>query len=142
LARSVDPLLAVVVLVLAGYLALGRAVRDVYPISTFAMYSAHKVDSGSRIVARTADGRIHEIDRFAGWHCPGPVSIDPAACPAEWPFYYIPYLDRAARAVLERRAGSGKERVDVVRRIWRLDGQAGPPPVHDCLLAHCQADRR
>ncbi len=141
------PRLAITLLAFAGYLAIGRGVRNLYPFSTFDMYSDEHVDSGSRVVARTADGAIHEVTSYRAWRCDAPpeqaLSIRPSACPDVAPYYYIPYVDRAARTWIVEHATTELDarasRVDVIRRIWRLGHGGGAPRFEDCLLLACSA---
>ena len=115
--------------------------HNLYPFSIFNMYSTERVDSASRIVARDPDGVAREVDEYEAWHCPAPPDIDPTACPASWPFYYVPYLDREAATHIERHAGVDPRArpVTVVRRIFRLSDASGPPPIEDCVLQNCRA---
>ena len=136
-------MLAVPVLAFAGYVAIARGVGDLYPFSTFGMYSSERLSTSSRIVAVDAAGRSHEIDEYSAWDCDGDLALDPSACPAERPFYYIPHSDREAADFLKTHQASGRcnEPVAVVRRIWRLSDEAGPPPSSDCVLLSCRAVR-
>jgi hypothetical protein len=136
------PRLMVALSVLAGYLALAFSVHNLYPISTFEMYAGRPVRSASRVIARDAAGALHEIDEYRDWQCPGPLPLGPEACPAQWPYSYTGYLDRAAAELVAQQGGSGGDSVDVVRRVWRLSDEPGPPPASDCLLERCRAVRR
>lgn len=135
---------AVSLLALLGYLLIARAAGNLYPFSTFNMYSTERLGSASRIVARDAHGDIHELDTFTAWDCPAALDPRPTACPAHWPFYYIPYLDRYAEIRLQARAAALPHAppVTVIRRIWRLDDRPGPPTIEDCPLLTCRAVRR
>lgn len=135
------PVRAVSLLALLGYLAIARATGNLYPFSSFNMYSSERVHSASRIVARDAHGSIHELDTFTAWDCPTPLDPRPTACPASWPFYYIPYLDRQAASLLQARAAPRPDAppVAVIRRIWRLDDRPGAPAIEDCPLVECRA---
>lgn len=139
--RAPSPPRATAVLALLGYLALARAAGNLFPLSSFNMYSTERLDSPSRIVARDAQGRVHELDHYVAWDCPTPPDIRPAACPAQWPFYHVPYLDREAADLLHDRAAAapGAPPVVVVRRVFRLADRTGDPTVHDCPLVTCRA---
>jgi hypothetical protein len=131
-------------LVLAGYLAVGRAVGNLYPFSTFEMYAAERPSSASRVFARDAAGAVHEVFDFARWRCDATAEspIDPMTCRAEWPFEYVPAQDREAAAWIAEHPGpDGGEAVELVRRVWRLPDRAGAPPSVDCLLARCRVER-
>jgi hypothetical protein len=136
------PRLAVSALVVGGYVGIAFAAHDAYPFSRFDMYSQART-SASRIVARTADGQVAEIERFDGWSCDGPVDVSPARCGEPSSYFYTPYIDASRVEYIERRAHAEGVRapVDVVRRIWWLD-RSGPPRIADCLLTTCTAVRR
>lgn len=132
---------AAAVLALLAYLALARAAGNLFPLSSFNMYSTERLHSPGRIVARDAQGRVHELDHYLAWDCPAPPDIRPAACPAQQPFYHVPYLDREAAALLHERAASLPDAppVTVVRRVFRLADAPGAPIASDCTLATCRA---
>lgn len=136
------PRLAVSALALGGYVGIAFAAHDVYPFSRFDMYSQAR-SSASRVVARTADGRLAEIERFDGWACDGPLDVTPPRCGEPSSYFYTPYIDASQVEYIEHHAHAEgvPARVDVVRRIWWLDG-GGPPRTTDCLLQTCTAVRR
>jgi hypothetical protein len=138
---SARVLTAIVAVAFGGYLALGLAVGNLYPISTYEMYAGEQATAGSRLAVRTADGDVVEIDRFVDWRCPERVPTAPTACGVYWPFYHVPYLDRAAVEHIEEHAGDGDEPVAVIRRIWRLSRDGGIAGVEDCPVASCRARR-
>jgi hypothetical protein len=137
-----DPLRAIGVLVLGGYVGIAFAFENAYPFSVFDMYARPRT-TASRIVARDGRGGAAEVERFDGWRCPEPLDTSPARCAAEGPFFQVAYIDASREAYIVGHAGEGGERenVDVVRRIWRLEGD-GPPRMTDCLLEQCTAVRR
>ncbi len=139
--RPFDLARASSLLVFVGYLALARAAGNVFPFSSFNMYSTERLHSASRIIARDADGHVHELDRYVAWDCEALPDIRPAACPAQWPFYHVPYLDRGALALLSERAAALPDAppVTVVRRVFRLTQHPGEPTLSDCTLATCRA---
>jgi len=141
--RPADLARAGSLLALLAYLALGRAAGNLYPFSSFNMYSTERVQSASRIVARDDQGRVHELDEYTAWDCPKPPDIRPDACPAQWPFYYIPYLDREAAALLAARQAPLPDAapVTVIRRVFRLHERPGDPALEDCSLQTCRAVR-
>jgi hypothetical protein len=134
-----SPRIAVAALSFIAYFALSRSVGNFFPFSTFAMYAGDRAPRASRILARDAAGAVHEIDRLRAWQCDRPVRIEHDAC-GGGPYAQVDYLDRAALGWIDaHRAGDGAAPFEVVRRIWRLDAGAGPPPFEDCLLARCRA---
>jgi hypothetical protein len=139
-----DPASTLGAAVLATYLLVAQGIGDLYPFSTFSMYSAHPTDSGSRIVARDASGALRELSAYERWTCPRDGALEQIDACGE--VTTIDYLDREAREYLAEHAGPdapappGSEPVEVVRRIWRFGGEA--PLVRDCPLARCRAVRR
>ncbi|HWB77798.1 MAG TPA: hypothetical protein VG755_22680 [Nannocystaceae bacterium] len=129
-----------VAIAMLGYLAAARGVGNLYPFSTFEMYGATRLVDASRIVVREGDD-VHELDRFAHWRCDRVPDPDPRSCVASWPFFHIEAADRAA---IDRIASASApigdaSTVEIVRRVWRLDGDA--VRVEDCELARCEAAR-
>ncbi len=138
-----DPRLAVGLLVLAGYVGISFAVRNQYPFSVFDMYAGSRA-SASRIVARDAHGELAEVERFDAWSCEGPVDTSPDRCGAPGSYFYVPYLDASRASYISSHSSHGGDdgaRVEVVRRIWWLDGP-GAPRTTDCVLQRCTAVRR
>jgi hypothetical protein len=116
-------------------------VGNLYPVSSFDMYAGDRLASNSRIVARDAAGAVREVRNYEAFDCDGDrVPIGPDACPADWPYDYISYLDHEAAdwIATHRLPLTGGESVDIVRRIWRLSPEPGPPPSKDCLLLRCR----
>ena len=136
-----EPAVGLGAAVLVTYLLVARGLGDLYPFSTFSMYSAHPTDSGSRIVARDARGGLREVSSYDRWACPGTEALERAdACGV---VTAIDYLDREAREYLDGHAAAdtpGSEPVEVVRRAWRFGGDA--PVIRDCPLLRCRAVRR
>jgi hypothetical protein len=132
--RFLDPRVLVSTLVLAGYLAAAKGVGNLYPISTFPMFSESSGEAVTRIMARTG-GEFVEVDEFTSWDCPKLPSLDTTSC-AGVPS--IPYVDREREDYLRAHAGSGGERVELVRRVFSFDGAQRPPY---CVIAQCTAKR-
>jgi len=132
------------VLAFGSYLAISRLVVDFFPFTTLNMYSQTRAQSASRIVARDAVGRAHEIDRFDRWDCPAPLDPTARGCPDVADIYVIDYVDRDTAVYLDAHRGSAVRGVsmDLVRRVWRLSDRAGPPAFRDCFLMRCRASRR
>ncbi|APR79814.1 Hypothetical protein A7982_05161 [Minicystis rosea] len=139
------PTVWITVLVMGGYLLVARLVGNVYPFSTFSMYSEMQTDSASHLVARDRTGKLHDVTAYDGWSCPEPLDIDPPRCREPNPFSSIGYIDRASlehvRASHATHDGQA-EPVDLVRHIWRFQKGSGDVRTEDCLLAQCQAVRR
>lgn len=120
------------------YLAIARALGNVYPFSTFEMYGGTRLTSASRI-AVVVDGEVHEVERFDRWRCEAPPDPDPRRCTQQWPFFHVEARDREALAHVERAmapAGEGRDAM-LVRRVWRVP-EDGAPVIEDCELARCE----
>jgi len=129
--------------VFAGYASIASVVRS-YPFSTFDMY-AHPETTASHIVARDTAGQVVEVTRFCGWVCDEDLEIAtaPARCGPAGTFSFTPYKDQdLLRWVHGSTATTAPlETVELVRRIWRLSDESGPPPSSDCALTRCRARR-
>lgn len=143
-----QPSVVLGVLVLAGYFLVARGVGNLFPFSTFSMYSGLHTSTGSRLVARDARGELHELDAYDRWRCePGIDAIlRSRACPVGSDVYSIGYIDREAVEYLAAHtavdSASGRETVEVLRRAWRFGGTHGAPQTADCPLLKCEAVRR
>ncbi len=139
----IDPRAIVALLALAGYAAVARAVDNLYPLSTFSMYAADQVTTGSRLLARDERGGAREIEDYTRWHCEeAPTeALERARCEAR--SYGIPYIDRAIRAQIEERRAPQKtvrsRKVTLIRRTFRFAGP-GEPRVEDCAITQCSAE--
>jgi hypothetical protein len=133
---SLAPRRILALLVLAGYCGVSYAVQNLYPFSTFDMYSRH-AQSASRVIARDASGRAAEVSRFVGWRCDGAIDASAERCRDFGRFDYTPYKDDEAIHWIASHGGEGGAPIDLVRRIWWLapDGER----TDDCLLARCRA---
>lgn len=69
-------------LALVGYLAIARGVENLYPFSTFNMYSVERAASASRVLARDAHGAVSEVTGWERWECDAPPDLDAAPCRA------------------------------------------------------------
>ncbi len=143
--RRVDGALASAAAALCGYLLLAREVGDLYPFSTFPMYSARQGHAPSRLVLRDGAGELHELGDATAVACEGPreasgaLAVGRERCPLLAPFYTIDYLDRDLMNDVS--IGTGLEGHGVpttlVRLVWRLD--AGAMRTETCELARCRA---
>jgi len=133
-------------LVLAGYFTVARLVENLYPFSTFPMYAGDHTDSASRILAREADGSVHEALAYAAWSCEEPPDLDrePERCAALPRYFTIPYVDREIEAHIREhtRPEEGGTPVTIVRRVFRFPSGPGPARVEDCEIGRCRAVRR
>jgi hypothetical protein len=134
------PTAVVAALAFTGYLGVAWGVENLYPFSTFPMYSGAHTATASRVVARDGSGRLHEVEDYDAWTCDLPLRFEVSRC---GDVYHIPYVDLARREYIDghRAPGQGDPRgepVDVVRHVWRFSGP-GEPLVEDCLLHRCRA---
>lgn len=131
-------------IVFVTYVGVSFGVSDLYPFSTFSMYSENRVTSPSRIAVRDAGGAVRAFGAFARVSCDGPVDVRASRCPALAPFATTGYLDAedVARLHLEAGADPAAEPVEIIRRVWRVSEAPGAPAIDDCVLARCRAVRR
>jgi hypothetical protein len=124
---------------LACYFCVARGVGNLYPFSTFSMYSGQVASSASRVAVRVG-GELREVTDFEGWELAEPLELGPEAC-SDLPAYYtIGYLDDEAAAHIEGHRGTGTQSVELVRHIWRFSG----PDVREeeCVLHRAKATPR
>lgn len=127
----------------AVYFGASRGVENFFPFTVLDMYANHVGSTPSRILAVDTHGEAHEVDEFRGWRCAAPLQGDLGACPAAPDFQRLGYVDRSALDAIRERPGDGAgERLRLVRRVWHLGAQPGPPPRVDCPISECRARRR
>ena len=127
-----------------GYSVTSFHVIESFPFSPLSMFSGGLHES-SRILARTADGEVHELGALARVRCERAVDFAPEALPACSRRVRHSENDRLAAELLrsrsvERSDEAGGASIDVVRRIFRLPDPRGAPVVEDCVLLRCSAD--
>lgn len=125
-----------------GYFLIARVAHERFPFSAFPMFD-HATRSASRIVARTPDGRLHEVSDFDDWQCDHPPSASFRACQKIWPFDYSRNADRDAVADVRLHSGRGPDAqpVTVVRHVWWFE-RSGKVREGNCVLATCRASSR
>jgi hypothetical protein len=133
----------VAALSMLGYLLVARIAGNLYPFSTFGMYSAVPARAASRIVARDGSGTVHELTEYTAFRCEHPVDL--STCQQTGDAYTIDYLDREAQAYVgDKPLASGPvdpedTSVAVVRRVWRFEPGHEDPVVDDCEMSRCRA---
>jgi hypothetical protein len=130
-----DPRL-ISILALIGYFTAARGVENLYPVSTFPMFSGAAAPAISRVMTRTASGELHEVTEFTSWQCDNLPHLDATLC-LDVPS--IPYIDREREDHIRSHPGAGAEPVELVRRIFSFDGVERPA---SCVIARCSATRR
>lgn len=140
----VSPRLALAVVVCAAYFAVARVAGNLYPFSTFSMYSRRALGHPSRLLARDARGAVHEIAAFDRFRCPPLPPLEQTRCDGRSDVETIEYLDRDADAYVRahRADAPGGEPVDLVRRVWIFPEGDGAPRTEDCLVARCSVELR
>src|SRR5512142_1686071 len=124
-------------IVCGAYVVCGQLVQNAYPFSSFPMY-ARISRSASRILARNAAGTVSETATYAAWKCSA-FTLSSCEVPPE---SAIVYRDREALDAVNRSSpGGGHPRVavDLVRRTDRFTPAFER---HDCVMAHCTAEKR
>ena len=141
---SVQPSVVLVALMFGGYVLTSRGLHDLFPFSTYSMYSGEHSVTASRIVARDQSGQLHELEDFAAWTCPAPIDFNPPRCSSGGAVYSIGYIDRDRQEYLDRARGhsASARPVTLTRHIWHFRSSNGPPTIEDCDLASCTAAPR
>ena len=129
---------ALPLILIAVYLAVAETLGPIYPLSPMTMFSGGQ-SVASRIVVRTGDGRLFDVERFNDWDCGGEVTFPEKLtnCAVE---DYSP-LDTMAAETIRRRTRSSPdtELVRLERRIFSVEERDQAMSVHDCLIRTCRA---
>lgn len=136
-----DPRVAVAALVFGGYVAISRGVENLFPFSIFDMYASSS-PSAARILARAADGRVYELDRYRAWSCDAPLDMTGGEhCPKPGTYVTITYKEMEATDYIATHGGRDPSAVpvEVIRRIFWLSDRDPAPRVEDCPLGRCHA---
>jgi hypothetical protein len=129
--------LAVSILALVAYAAVARAVDNLYPFSTFSMYSGVVTDTASRIAVRGSDGVLREVSEYDAWELP--PAPERNECVGERNVYVIPYVDQEAGGWIEAHRGAGSDAVLLVRHVWHFEANALRE--EDCVIYRAKATR-
>jgi hypothetical protein len=133
--RGAEPRWLVATLAFAGYFLAARGVGNLYPLSTFPMYSGAPAAALSRVMARTAAGEFLEVTDLVAWRCETLPRLEDVACADA---RGIAYVDREREDHIRAHAGAGAEPVELVRRVFSFDGAARPAA---CVISRCAATR-
>lgn len=131
----------VAALALIAYLGIALGVTNLYPFSTFPMYSSAAFTSGARLVVLDEDGEVHEIREYTDWSCPGLEPIDWTMCPDGQIGQPAGYLNKEATDYIEAnsRDNPAARAVELVIRVWRLSPEGGEARQLDCPIQACEA---
>lgn len=134
------PRAVLVVLAMLVYVTASRVLGEQYPVGPLSMFSGG-LRVSSRIVARTADGRLCELSSFERWRCEGPLDFRASANPQCHAQAEHAESDRKAEILLRGSPGEdgGGAPVTVTRRIFGIPRPGGPVTVEDCVLIECTA---
>ena len=124
---------------LGCYFCFSRAVGNLYPFSTYSMYSDAVETSASRVAVRAA-GELREVTDFRDWELKEPLELGPEACADRPGYYTIGYVDDEAADFIATHRGSGAQPVELVRHIWRFE--AGGVREEECVLHRARATPR
>lgn len=136
--------IAVNALAFVGYVLVARGLDNLYPFSTFDMYSQVDSSSASRVVARDADGTLREVTAYRALDCEGRLDVSEDSCGTAAEIYRVPYKDEEAVQHVETHRGASPDAapVDIVRHVWKLSDDGSPALEKDCVLVRCVADLR
>jgi len=134
------------ILCVLGYLAVAWVLRFdtrdaphnaslTYPFDTYSMYSGSMSSQAARIVLRTSDGTYHRVTDFHAFGCEPPIEASHRCSDSEG--HTIAYVDDDTVRWITDHAGTGSERVEIVRRSWSLSN--GLTTTTECVLTQCTA---
>lgn len=120
-------------------LPLGEQIASlVYPLDTFSMYGRPPGEDTSVLLARDAQGEVHQVGDFRTFACADPVSGPAARCART---RGIPYHYADLARYVEQHPGAGELEVDLITRTWRVAPGEPVRVVGDCVVTHCRAGR-
>lgn len=134
-------------IVAIAYFTTSRLFNDHFPFTVLNMYSTVTTSSSSHLMAVDEQGEARYVDEYHSWKCDTAPEQANLQCNQAAPdLYTIPYVDRDNISYVRDHAGTGQEanrvKVAIVRRMWRLTGESGPPPWTQCELLQCTAVRK
>lgn len=135
---------AVSVLMLAGYAGIALGVENLYPFSTFPMYSDWKQNSGSRLIVLADDGVPREVKEFDAWTCLDFKPIERTVCSDGEESIPAGYLVKEAYDYIGKHPPSDVDdpdrvQVGIVLRTWRLTSGETDVEILDCPIHECRA---
>lgn len=136
---------ALSIAVFAGYVVAALGVTNLFPLSTFPMYSKVSPTSGARLVVRNAQGELNEVTKYDAWSCEEELTyemVQATLCPDGRVGKPAGYLSKEALDYIRRNGGdpSVGEPVDLIVRAVRLDED--PVLQLQCEVVRCRARRR
>ncbi len=128
--------------IFCAYFVAARLVGNLYPLSTFEMYSRPAPEWAARVFARDADGRLHRVDAFVGWRCPDPTDLRAALASCGARHIALDYVVRDDQVAIDDGDPSpAGEPVELISRAQRVATGPGER-THVCRIATCTATRR
>lgn len=129
------------------YFLVARGFENFFPFTVLDMYATKSSSTSvSHVMALDAQDQAQEVRRFGEWRCDTVIAPNQGLCQEHGTFDRISYKDRDNLDYVFHKnyssTPSAGEPVKLIRRIWRLDDRAGPPPFEDCVLTSCRAVRR
>lgn len=128
------------IVALIAYFGFSFGTGNLFPFSTFPMFSDSTPDSGARLIALDGDGGAYEIKRFESWSCPELTYVDYVDCPDGGIGNPTGYLAKEAIDFINAHSGESTQArpVSLVVRVWRLSEETVALPI-DCPVAQCTA---
>lgn len=130
-------------MVFLTYVLVALAVQNLYPFSTFPMYSKAAKTSGARLIALDEHGRDHEVTDFGAWSCPDLKPIQRVICPDGTRGKPEAYLVKEAtdyiRANWSESPTDDQRTVELIVRVWVFPKEGGEAPPRDCPIHTCRA---
>lgn len=134
---------ALIAVCMLTYVTASRVLGENYPFGPLSMFSERLLQS-TRIVGRTTDGRLCEIDAFESWDCPQPVDLRSgpgSRCGATGSHAET---DRKVAVLIGTKSSPRNDvaAVDVVRLTFAAAGAGRTIATSDCTLLSCTATER
>ncbi|MSQ84881.1 MAG: hypothetical protein EXR77_18745 [Myxococcales bacterium] len=133
--------------VLLTFAAVGYGVHHLFPFYAFDMFTRGDSTQSERIAARLADGSLVEVKRLRNWHCPTLAAVGLPPVPSDSSAKcqvrdLMDSQDRRAIGLIRQHAAASAvgQRVEVVRRVWRMPTAQRPGELFNCPLLDCTAD--
>ncbi len=126
-----------------SYVIVALGVTNLYPFSTFPMYSDSVHANPMRMLGRTADGEVFEVKSYTNWQCEDLDALRPEDIHCEGSTLTpVGYLVKQNLDLMRQHAGGGDTPVWVIVRAWDLPADGPPSAPVDCDVRACFATER
>lgn len=130
---------------MASFWLTGRFVGEFYPFSPLSMFD-QSTKQAARLFVRDSSGAAREIGRYVDWRCEGSLDFTPPSgthCPdGGYSAYEEIVRDHIVAYPARNDDVSGRETLEITRRVFEIPDPYGPVRITDCPLLRCTARRR